>query len=250
MWSIAEVARESGTTSRTLRHYDAIGLLTPARRSDGGLRWYGQPELLRLQQILLLRGLGLGLGAVAEVLAQRSSASTVEVLGLHREQLLREQDRLSRLVITVERTITSIEEGPDVAPQEVFEGFEHDPYEAEARERYGEEVVDASRRRVRGWSAADAERARTGYARVHEGLARLRDEGTAVDDPRVQELVREHHETTCLFWTPDRDAYRGLAQTYVDDERFRQSIGGGDDALVAYLRDAMGVFADTRLAGA
>ena len=71
-----------------------------------------------------------------------------------------------------------------------------------------------------------------------------------MDDPRVQELVREHHATTCLFWTPDRDAYRGLAQTYVDDERFRQSIGGGDDALVEYLRDAMGVYADARLPGA
>ena len=250
MWSIVEVARESGTTSRTLRHYDAIGLLTPARRSDGGLRWYGQPELLRLQQILLLRGLGLGLDAVREVLARRSSTSTVDVLARHREQLLHEQARLGRLVATVEHTIASIEEGQDMAPQQIFEGFEHDPYEPEARERYGDEVVDAARERVRGWSADDAERARTGYARVHEGLARLRDEGAPVDDPRVQELVREHHETTCLFWTPDRDAYRGLAQTYVDDERFRQSIGGGDDALVEYLRDAMGVYADTRLPGA
>ena len=247
---MVEVARESGTTSRTLRHYDAIGLLRPARRSDGGLRWYGQAELLRLQQVLLLRGLGLGLGAVAEVLERQSRTSTVEVLARHREQLRREQARLSRLVATVERTITSIEEGQDMAPQQVFEGFEHDPYEAETRERYGDEVVDASQDRVRGWSAGDAEQARTGYARVHEGLARLRDENAPVDDPRVQELVREHHGTTCLFWTPDRDAYRGLAQTYVDDERFRQSIGGGDDALVEYLRDAMGVYADTRLTGA
>ena len=80
---MVEVARESGTTSRTLRHYHAIGLLRPARRSDGGLRWYGQAELLRLQQILLLRGLGLGLGAVAEVLERQSRTSTVEVLARH-----------------------------------------------------------------------------------------------------------------------------------------------------------------------
>ena len=248
MWSIAEVARTSGVTSRTLRHYDAIGLLTPARRSDSGLRWYGQAELLRLQQVLLLRGLGLGLDAVADVLARQTGEGTVEVLARHRERLLHEQERLARLVDTVERTIRSIEEGQDVAPQQVFEGFEHDPYEPEARSRYGDEVVDASQERVRGWSPADAERARTGYGEVHAGLARLRAEGAGPEDARVQDLVRQHHEVTCLFWTPGREAYRGLAQTYVDDERFRQSIGQGDDALVAFLRDAMHVYADARLA--
>ena len=248
MWSTAEVARASGVTSRTLRHYDAIGLLPPARRGEGGLRWYGSAELLRLQQVLLLRGLGLGLGAVADALAGQSGRSTVEVLARHRDRLRSEQERLGRLAATVERTIRSIEEGRDMAPQQVFEGFEQDPYEPEARERYGDEVVDAARQRVRGWSAQDAARARTGYGQVHAWLTRLREEGAAVDDVRVQDLVRQHHETTCLFWTPGRDAYVGLAQTYVDDERFRQSIGQGDDALVAFLRDAMHVYADARLA--
>lgn len=247
MWSTAEVARASGVTSRTLRHDDAIGLLPPARRGEGGLRWYGQDELLRLQQVLLLRGLGLGLDAVADVLARQSGAGAVDVLLRHRDRLRSEQERLGRLAETVERTIRSIEEGRDMGPQQVFEGFEHDPYEAEARERYGDEVVDAAQQRTRGWSVAEGERARTGYGEVHAGLARLRAEGAAPGDPRVQDLVRQHHETTCLFWTPGRDAYLGLAQTYVDDERFRQSIGEGDDGLVGYLREAMTVYAEARL---
>ena len=207
-----------------------------------------QVHLLADELLAELRGLGLGLDAVADVLARQSGRSTVEVLAGGRDRLRHEQERLARLVDTVERTIRSIEEGQDVAPQQVFEGFEHDPYEPEARSRYGDEVVDASQERVRGWSPDDAERARTGYGEVHAGLARLRDEGAGPEDARVQDLVRQHHEVTCLFWTPDADAYRGLAQTYVDDERFRQSIGQGDDALVAYLRDAMHAYADTRLA--
>jgi hypothetical protein len=48
--------------------------------------------------------------------------------------------------------------------------------------------------------------------------------------------------------TPNQAAYKGLGQLYVDDERFRQSIGNGDDTLVEYMRDAMTVFADTNLA--
>lgn len=64
-WSTAEVARISGVTSRTLRHYDAVGLLPPARIGAGGLRFYGEAELLRLQRILVLRELGLGLVRIA-----------------------------------------------------------------------------------------------------------------------------------------------------------------------------------------
>jgi MerR family transcriptional regulator, thiopeptide resistance regulator len=250
-WSINEVARMSKVTSRTLRHYDAIGLLKPARVADSGRRYYERKQLLRLQQILLLRELGLGLDAIAEVLDRRRSNGngdgTVAVLRRHRDWLLAERDRLERLVRTVETTIDTIEEGGAMPAEKLFEGFEHNPYEAEARERWGDEAVDESYRRMQGWAPADAEKARTGYVRVSEGLAPLHAAGVPVDDPRVQELVQLHYEVTCLFWTPNREAYTGLGQMYVDDERFRRNVGGGNDALVAYLRDAMAHYAQTRL---
>ena len=78
-----------GVTSRTLRHYHAIGLLVAARTASSGRRYYEEEQLLRLQQILLLRELGLSLDVVAEVLAKQSNAS-VERLprtqGRHRER--------------------------------------------------------------------------------------------------------------------------------------------------------------------
>ena len=78
-------------------------------------------------------------------------------------------------------------------------------------------------------------------------LATLRDEGVPVDDARVQATVRRHHQVVSLFWTPDAVSYRALGHMYVEDERFRQNIGAGDDELVNYLRDAMCVYADTDL---
>jgi DNA-binding transcriptional MerR regulator len=246
-WSINEVARMSKVTSRTLRHYDAVGLLTPAHVADNGRRYYERKQLLRLQQILLLRDLGLGLGAIAEVLERQSRHTTVEVLRRHRGWLLEERNRLARLARTVETTIDNLVKGGEMAAEKMFEGFEHNPYEAEARERWGDEAVDASYRRMQGWTEADAEKARTGYTRVHEGLAPLFVAGVATDDPRVQELVQLHYEVTSLFWTPTAEAYRNLGQMYVDDERFRRNIGGGNDALVEYLRDAMAIYADARL---
>jgi DNA-binding transcriptional MerR regulator len=246
-WSIADVARDSGVTSRTLRHYHAIGLLVPARTASNGRRYYEQEQLLRLQQILLLRELGLGLDAIAEVLARQSKDGTIEVLGRHKEWLLREQLRLGQLVRTVDATIENVRKGGEMTPDKVFEGFEHNPYEAEARERWGDEAVDASNERMRGWSEAEAEKARTGYTRVHEGLAALKAEGADVTDLSVQELVQLHYEVTSLFWTPTAEAYRGLGQMYVDDERFSRTIGGDDKSVAVYLRDAMNVYADQRL---
>ena len=127
----------------------------------------------------------------------------------------------------------------------MFSGFERNPYEAEARERWGDEAVDASYERLRNLGADDAELARTGFDRVHTGLAPLQAAGVPVDDERVQELVGLHHRVVSLFWTPGADAYRGLGQTYVDDERYHASIGSAEQA--AYLRDAMDVYADARL---
>ncbi len=232
----------STVTSRTLRHYDAVGLLPPAWVAADGRRHYGRAELLRLQRILLLRELGLGLGEIAAALD--GEGDPVAVLRAHRDRLEHERGRLARLVSTVEKTIRSIEGGAEMAAETMFEGFEPDPYEAEARERWGDDVVDESRRRLRGLTGDDAELARTGQKQVHSGLAPLLAAGVPADDERVQALIALHYRVTSLFWTPSAEAYRNLGTMYVEDERFRRSIGGGNDALVDYLRDGMAVYAD------
>lgn len=246
MWSTAEVARMSGVSSRTLRHYHAIDLLVPAEVRSNGWRYYDRQQLLRLQQILLLRELDLGLGTIADVLASDGGGS-LHALRRHRELLASERRRLAELADTVDATIETLETGRDLMTEALFNGFRSDPYEDEARERWGDVAVDAARQRMRAWSADDAELATSGYDDVRDGLAALRDEGAGVDDERVQLLVDRHYRVTCLFWTPDAEAYRGLAQLYVEDERFRSAIGQGDDALVRYLRDAMLRYADIRL---
>lgn len=235
----------STVSSRTLRHYDAVGLLPPAWVAADGRRHYGRKELLRLQRILLLRELGLGLPAIGEALARLGNEAAV--LRRHRDRLEDERGRLARLVRTVESTIESIEGGDDMTAESMFEGFEHNPYEAEARERWGDDVVDESWRRLRGLNDDDAELARTGFDQVHAGLAPLLAEGAPADDPRVQALIGLHCRVLRLFWEPDAEAYRNLGRMYVQDERYRRNIGGGNDALVEYLRDGMTVYADARL---
>src|SRR5881396_3543003 len=108
-WSIAQVARMSKVTSRTLRHYDEIGLLRPARVGANGYRYYEREQLLALQEILVLRELGLRLDAIAEIVHE--ARDQAEALRLHRTWLLAERDRFQQLADTVSRTITELEGG-------------------------------------------------------------------------------------------------------------------------------------------
>lgn len=234
----------SRVSSRTLRHYDHVGLLPPAHVGHGGLRYYERPQLLRLQHILVLRELGLGLDDIGAVLA--GETDEVAALRRHRERLLAEADRLRTLAATVARTIAEREDGPEMAAEELFEGFRNDPYAAEARERWGETAVQAQERAA-AWDDETAHGIKEEGAAVNRDAAALMRAGVPVDDPRVQDVVARHHAWVSHFWTPGREAYIGLGQLYVDDERFTATIDADAPGLAAYLRDAMSVYANARL---
>ena len=63
-YSIQELSRLSGVTTRTLRWYDQIGLLKPSRVAESGYRYYGRAEVDRLQDILYYRALGVELARI------------------------------------------------------------------------------------------------------------------------------------------------------------------------------------------
>ncbi|MBA2576376.1 MAG: MerR family transcriptional regulator [Euzebyaceae bacterium] len=144
-WSIAGLARISGVSPRTLCHYDAIGLLAPAWVAGNGWRHYEQEQLLRLQQILLMQNLGLGLRSVAEIpetrqprtarsrscdasVAGSSGAGAAAAPGAHHRPHDRRRSGRRR----------------DARSKFVFEGFEHNPYEA--RHASGGATTQSTRR--------------------------------------------------------------------------------------------------------
>jgi len=247
-WSIAEVARMSGVTSRTLRHYDEIGLLPPGRIAGNGYRHYEEDDLLRLQQILVLRELGLGLSEIASVLDRQ--ADEVEALRAHRTRLLAERDRLATLAETVERTIAELEERKDSSdmpkvskPENLFEGFDPSHYDAEARERWPEQ----SRQFAATLTPQDHERMQRETTAQLIRMAELMAAGSPVGGPAVQAEVDAHYQGVCRFWTPTASAYKGLGQTYVSDPRFKSAYDKVAVGLAEYQRDAMAAYADARL---
>lgn len=256
-WSTAQVARMSGVTSRTLRHYDAIGLLAPAYIGSNGYRYYEQEQLLRLQQILVLRELGVGLDEIARSFGRQPD--TVAALRRHHARLLAERDRLSRLAETVARTIAELEDSAATArrkgdgsmprinrPENLFEGFDPSAYEEEARERWPEQFEEAQR--VAGsFTPEQTEAEQREMTAQMIRMAEFMAAGKPADDPQVQAEVDRHYQSLCRFWTPDAAAYAGLGRMYVDDERFRANYEKITEGLADYQREAMAAYAQARL---
>jgi MerR family transcriptional regulator, thiopeptide resistance regulator len=250
-WSIVEVARFAGVSSRTLRHYDELGLVAPAYVGSNGYRYYGRAQLHRLQEVLVLRELGLPLDAIGRVLD--GTAHRTAVLREHQVALLAERDRLTRLADAVGRSIEEQEGGDPMDPEDLFDGFDADKqkgYEADLVARYGpgvQEKIDESWRRVGKMSKADADRIQADLATRDQDYAALLDAGVAADDPRTQAVTAEHYRWVCQFWTPDADAFAGLGDLYVDHPDFRARYDAVRPGLAAYVRDAMATYAVTTL---
>ena len=250
-WSIQEIARLAGTTSRTLRHYDDIGLLAPARMGSNGYRYYDGPALVRLQRILLLRDLGLGLPAIAEVLAGETAET--QALSGHLGWLRQEQDRLARQIASVERTIDALEGGEEIMAKDMFDGFDHTRYREEVEERWGADAYAAGDRWWRGMGAREQQAWKDRTAALGRDWIAAAESGVAPDSAEAQALARRHVEwLTGVPGTPasqpggDVKGYViGLGEMYVADERFAANYGG--EAGAAFVRDALRVYAEANL---
>ena len=247
-WSIQQVARLTGVTSRTLRHYGDIGLLPAGRTAANGYRYYGAAELRRLQRILMLRELGLGLAAIGGILdGQRDDT---RALGIHLRWLRAEKDRLDRQIGSVESTITALEGGEQMMAENMFDGFDHTRYREEVEQRWG---ADAYTSGDRWWvSKSEAEKAEW-MLRQQQLSADWVDaaaRGIPADGGEAQQLAERHvrwlagipgvpRDTNGVL---EKDYLVGLGELYVSDERFAANYGGAAGAT--FVRDALRVYSD------
>jgi MerR family transcriptional regulator, thiopeptide resistance regulator len=250
-WSIQDIARMAGTTSRTLRHYDDVGLVTPSRIGANGYRYYDADALVRLQRVLLLRELGLGIPAIGEVLAGQRDDTLA--LRTHLEWLSREQERIGRQMASVERTIEELEGGEKPMAENMFDGFDHTQYKGEVEGRWGK---DAYAKSDAWWRSLSAEEKKAWQARVallgsdwieaaQRGIDPAGDEAQALAQ-RQYEWLRGIPGTPGSDGPgPTKEYFVGLGEMYVADERFAANYGGAEGA--AFVRDAMAEYAARNL---
>ncbi|WP_029289391.1 MerR family transcriptional regulator [Cellulomonas sp. HZM] len=248
--SIQEVARATGATSRTLRHYDAVGLLAPSRTDASGRRWYDDGALTRLQRILLLRGLGLGLREIRRSLDDEPD--DVAALRRHLDALRSQQRRLERQVAAVEHTIEARERGASTMTEKMFDGFDHTEHRDEVVERWGQVAYDTSDAWWRSMSSDEREAWKAQTAALAQEWAEAAVAGHDPAGDLAQDLARRHVDwlasvpgTPGHGEAPVRAYVEGLADLYVADERFAASYGGPERA--AFVRDALHLYAARHL---
>jgi DNA-binding transcriptional MerR regulator len=240
---IKEVADLTGISVRTLHYYDEIGLLQPEQTTSAGYRIYKEDNLDPLQQILLFREMGLPLSKIKEILRDPAYNRT-EVLQMHRQYLLEKRNRIDQMIDTVERTIRYTRGEMTMTNKEKFQGFDfsHNPHEAEARKRWGDQIVDEANRKISMLGTDERQVLSGQYNSIFHKLAAIRHLDPASDE--AQAGIGEWYDLLNAMGSYSPEAFRGLGQMYVDDERFTQNIDKFGDGLARFMCYAMACFAD------
>jgi DNA-binding transcriptional MerR regulator len=241
--TIGAVARLAGISIRTLHHYDAIGLLTPGGRTDSGYRLYDGRDLERLQQILLLRELGMGLDEIARVLDD-PAFDRLEALREQRTRLERSRKRTTRLIAAVDKAIAAAEEGRTMTPEEsleVFGDFDPSQYEDEVKQRWGDtDAYRESARRTKAYTKQDWQQIGVESHEINQAFIALMERGVPADSPEAQAVAERHRgHISKWFYQCSPEIHAGLGQMYVADHRFTENIDKAKPGLARYMSDAI-----------
>ncbi len=247
-YTIQKLGKLASVSPRTLRYYDEIGILKPARINSSGYRIYGKQEVSRLQQILFYRELGVSLESIKKIVtAQHFDA--VAALRQHHERLLEKREQLDLLIANVEKTIAESEGRIIMTDREKFEGFKQKliddnekQYGEEIRDKYGDEQVERSNKKVKNMTEEQ-------YSLVKKLSAELMDtlkEAYKTGDPAgesAQKAADLHRQWLSYFWESyTKEAHAGVAQMYVDDARFTAYYDKEQPGTAEFLRDAVLIY--------
>ena len=241
LYTVGDVARRFAVTVRTLRHWEALGLLSPAQRSWSNYRLYSAGDCARVQRIIIYRATGMKLIDIKSLLDSGDTA--VEHLKRQRERLVahrRETDAMiEALDILLEDAMNdkalTVEEIGKIMGEADFAA-----HQSEAEERYGD-TADwrESRERTASWQSADW---RQNAERFHDIERRMIDairDGAAPDSERAAGLVEEHREALSEFFPVTPAKHYIMSRGYIHDERFREHYDSQQVGFAQWLADAI-----------
>ena len=211
---------------------------------------YGRAEVDLLQQILIYRELGVPLEKIRSIIAA-PGFDRAAALREHLTALNAQKAKIESLIKNVERTIRVMEGEIDMSDEEKFEGLKkklieenEKKYGREVREKYGEDAVKESNRRLAGMTPGQWARQEELSHKIAGLLARAME----TNDPGCREAQKAcelHSEWLCMFWKPgtySKAAHRELAQMYVEDERFRENYEKIKPGCAEFFRDAIDIY--------
>jgi DNA-binding transcriptional MerR regulator len=242
-YQVKDVARLTGVSVRTLHHYDAIGLLVPGARTAAGYRLYTDTDLLRLQQILIGRELGLPLEEIRRSLDDPGFDRKAALL--EQRQRLRDRAKQAEAMISAIDAALAALDGSgtteEITMADLFDGFDPSRYEDEARQQWG--TTDAfaeSQKRTRRYTPDDWKALEAEQAAVYDAAVSALKAGKTPSSADAMDIAERHRLTIDRWFYPcSHTMHRGLASMYESDDRFRQSIDKFGDGLTSFLAEAI-----------
>lgn len=247
-YTVQKLGRLAGVSGRTIRYYDEIGILKPARINSSGYRIYGQAEVDRLQQILFYRELDVSLSKIKTILTA-PSFDEIATLKEHHQKLLKKREQLDLLISNVDKTIQTKKGRINMSDQEKFEGFKkkmidenENKYGEEIREKYGNEAVEKSNEKLMNMTQEEHDTVAKLSEQLIETLALAFQTGDPASDI-AQKAADLHKQWLTFYWNEySKEAHAGLAQMYVADERFTAYYDKEQPGTAAFLRDAIQIY--------
>lgn len=247
-YTINQLAKLAGVSTRTLRYYDQCGLLPPKAVRSNGYRIYGETEVNRLQQILFYRELGVELSEIGRILAEKDFDG-LSALQNHLSALREKRARLERLIDNVQKSISAMKGETEMTDEEKFEGFKEklisdneQKYGKEIREKYGVETVDRSNVKLKNMTKEQYGEQEALTQELNNTLKAAFEQG----DPGgelAQKACELHKQWLSFYWDHySKEAHRGVAQMYVDDPRFTAYYDAIAPGCAVFLRDAVRIF--------
>jgi len=249
-YTVKQLARLSGVSVRALHHYDEIGLLKPSFVGENRYRYYGREELLRLQDILFHRELGVPLQEIAELLA-REGRDRVAILREHRERLLERVEHSRQLLRTIDRTIAELNGECAMKDKDFYHGFapeKQGEYEEWLVENYGERMKKSLEETKAHWAQRTPEDMKGAFEQGAAAEAELAEQFAAGVDAQSLELdamMDRHRAWVSQMWGKEcpRSGYAGMADMYLAHPDFRLHFDKRGEGFTDWLTTAMKSYA-------
>lgn len=247
-YTVQKLAKLAGISTRTLRYYDEIGILKPARINSSGYRIYGHSEVDKLQKIMFYKELDVDLDSIKEIISS-PSYNYVDVLKNHCEKLLAKREQLNLLIANVQKTILASEGRIKMSDSEKFEGFKQKlidenekKYGKEIREKYGDEVINKSNDKIKGLTEKEYAQFEKLGLEIIDTLKSAFQTGNPAGE-LAQKAADLHRQWLSYSWNSySKEAHAGIAQMYVDDERFKEYYDKEQPGCAEFLRDAILIY--------
>lgn len=246
MYTVKQVSQLAGVSIRTLHYYDEIGLLSPSKVGANSYRYYDDASLLRLQQILFYRELGLELNPIKDLL-DSPDFDTVSALKAHREALRDKAQRLSALMNTLDETIDHLERGTPMSKRKLFDPFSEEKqkeYEREIRLSYDKNLVAESQRRYASYSEAEKQAIGEEGNQIYSEIVDAIEAGLAHTSDTMQALLQRWHQHLRYFYEPPLEVLRGLGDLYTSHPDFIANFAKIHPRLGEFMQAGINVYVD------